>query len=494
MLGIYCRISVDRENQKSIKEQELLGKEFAAKNKLPYQIYVDQGISGGGDISKRPSFQRMINDIENGILKSVFVWNQDRLEREELTWFTLVNIIVENKIQLFENAQLIDLEDESVLLMRGIKTMMNANFRRTTSKKIKTIVTRNISEGKVHGTPNFGYTKDDNNMMVVDDEEATIVRKIYELNLKGWGHRRIMDWLIKEQIPNRRKKRKWGNTTVGSILSNPIYKGIRTVKGIDYDCPIIIEPAYWKQVQDSKNPSGKGNNYKYLLNKSLTCGKCYSRYTGRYLANPDDNIYRCVTKQYKGHTCTNRGINQPKLDWFVWNKFFMDKKLLELVKEWFITTDIEDKMKELDKKSSEYQKELKNLDRQQNNAIKLVLDKPEREVLFDDELKRIEAQKKTITNKLKNLEEEIYEYTNSIDKVTSAEEDLKNLNNDTPFNMRQEFITKWIRTIDIEFFNNFYILDFHFNVPDMKMETFTIDRNWKNMEEELTNPKYVPKF
>ncbi|MFT5941378.1 MAG: site-specific DNA recombinase [Candidatus Paceibacteria bacterium] len=494
MLGIYCRISVDREGQKSIELQKTLGKRFAEKNKFAYQIYVDKGISGAAKIEDRPSFSRMLDDIANGTLDSIYAFDQDRLERDELTWYTLVNIITEKKIKLYIDAKLIDFEDDSVRILTSIKSIMNADKVRRTGKKIKSQLLENYANGLVHGKPNFGYKSGEGKKMVIHEEHAEIVRKIYELNLKGWGQRRITEWLIENNIPNGRKNRKWGSTTLQHILCNPIYKGIREIGGKVYESPVIIDTVLWQQVQDSKNPSGKGNNYKYLLNKSLTCGKCYSRYTGRFLKNPHDNVYRCVTKQYKGSTCDNRGINQPKLEWFVWNKFFMDKKLLELVKEWFITTDIEVKTNELKKAISKYQKKLKNLSRQQENAIKLVMDNPERAGVFDVELNRIDGEKKSINNKLKNFEEELYEYTNSKDKVTSAEDDLKNLNNDTPFNLRQEFIQKWIRTIDVSYINGIYILNFHFNVPDMKMETFIIDRYWKNMKDEITKPKFIPKF
>lgn len=63
MLAIYCRISVNRPNQKSIKEQELLGIEFAKLNNLDFEIYSDEGLSGSGKSENRPEFERMLNEI-----------------------------------------------------------------------------------------------------------------------------------------------------------------------------------------------------------------------------------------------------------------------------------------------------------------------------------------------------------------------------------------------------------------------------------------------
>ncbi|MBO6534116.1 MAG: recombinase family protein [Muricauda sp.] len=94
MLAIYSRISVDRENQKSIIQQKELGEDFAKKYGYTFRHYSDKGISGGGKISNRPEFNQMVEDIENGIIDAIYIWNQDRTSREELVWFQLATIII----------------------------------------------------------------------------------------------------------------------------------------------------------------------------------------------------------------------------------------------------------------------------------------------------------------------------------------------------------------------------------------------------------------
>ncbi|MFK5972615.1 MAG: recombinase family protein [Flavobacteriaceae bacterium] len=520
MLGIYCRISVDREGQKSIRLQQTLGKRFAKENNLDSQIYVDKGLSGGGKISNRPDFQRMLDDIENGTIDSVFVFDQDRLEREELTWYTLVNIIVENKAKLYENGKLVDLEDESVRLITGIKTMMNANFRRMVSKKIKEQLLINYEDGLVHGKPNFGYKKGTDGKMVLDEDEAEIVRKIYELNLNGWGHNRIKDYLIENRIPNRKEKKgkSWGKSSVGQILNNPLYKGIRMINGETYKSPVIIEPPYWNKVQKAKNPSGKGNNHKYLLNKTLKCEKCGSRYTGRYLTKVD-NHYRCVTRQYKGFTCTNRGFRQTIIEQFIWDSLFVEKHIEDVIVKWF-NEKPKNKLEEIEKKINGTKKQINKFKTQRSRANTLAVEG----LLTPKELKEV---KDRINNKLSDLEiilsnhEETYmaykESSLTLDylkkdlqiifegkvvmEITPEEKFTDDVHESASYNQKQEFIERWINTITIDYNKPTYTISIEYNIPNSPVTTYTCDTKYEEFKDDtgetiwLKNYRnMIPKF
>ena len=359
MLGIYCRISVDRENQKSIKEQQLLGKEFAQRNGFQFKEYIDQGISGGGDAAKRPAFTEMLADIKNGKIKALYVWNLDRTAREETTWFNLANLIIDNNITLYEDGKLLDLADPSTYFAAGIMSQMNALYRRTTSKKIKTVLDRNAKEGKVHGKilP-FGYRKDEEGFLAIDEKEAQIVRKVYQMSLEGIGSSTIRNWLVENNIPTRYNKMEgtltttnkytgqkktvnkkditWGDKTVQDMLRNPIYKGKRKWGQKFYDCPAIFDSVYWQKVNDNlpknRKNSGKKVDHQYLLKGKLICGKCGRNLYGRKRVSKKDNVYICSSRRYKELNCGSRGMNIDKLESFVWNRFFKGDELLNLLK------------------------------------------------------------------------------------------------------------------------------------------------------------------
>jgi DNA invertase Pin-like site-specific DNA recombinase len=82
-LAIYCRTSRDNgETHDSIETQTEIGIKYAIKNELPYEIYIDEGISGAGDFFKRTSFVKMVSEIDDNLISHVWVLDDSRLERE----------------------------------------------------------------------------------------------------------------------------------------------------------------------------------------------------------------------------------------------------------------------------------------------------------------------------------------------------------------------------------------------------------------------------
>ena len=81
-LGIYCRISRAKDgNDLSIPDQKQKGIKKAKELGLPYELYIDEGISGASDtIEDRPQFARFIADISNGTLSAVYAYDQSRFD------------------------------------------------------------------------------------------------------------------------------------------------------------------------------------------------------------------------------------------------------------------------------------------------------------------------------------------------------------------------------------------------------------------------------
>ena len=213
MVGIYCRISREKEEGKdrSINDQKLLGIELSNSIKLPYKVYIDEGISGTNEIEDRPQFSQLLDDIQEGIITHVYAYDQSRLERNPQVRFALKKLLKENKTQLYTESGQVDLHDDESEMLGDIVSIMNSYYVRITKKKIRSVIKRNVSTGKVHGIPPYGYTKDEDNLMVVDKEQAKIIQKIYELNLKGFGHNKIKEYLIQNNIQGRN----WSKSTIG---------------------------------------------------------------------------------------------------------------------------------------------------------------------------------------------------------------------------------------------------------------------------------------
>ena len=137
MFGIYCRISKEKEEGKdrSINDQKLLGIELSNSLKIPYQIYIDEGISGTNEIKDRPQFSKLLEDIEEGIITHVYTYDQSRLERNPQVRFVLKKLLKENNIQLFTESGQVDLHDDESEMFGDIISIMNSYYVRMTIKK-----------------------------------------------------------------------------------------------------------------------------------------------------------------------------------------------------------------------------------------------------------------------------------------------------------------------------------------------------------------------
>ena len=398
MLGIYTRISQDRNNQVSIDTQFEQGKKLASKLKIDFKQYIDKSVSGTSDIDKRPSLYELITDIENNIITKVYVYDQSRLERQPEVRFALLKIFEKYNIELYYETGIVSNDTETELI-GNLMSVVNNYFVKLTQKKIKLSLSYNAENGKVHSIPPYGYYKDENKKYSINDEQAEIIKEIFSLSLSGVGTNKIAEILnqrgvltkyniigkgtlkttnrkhkLKPLVTKNKSDIKWSGNTIRGILYNKFYTGIRLFKGIEYEVPKIINLDYWQKVNDNlksnRNNSGKSVEHKYLLKGVLTCSKCNRNYYGRSRVSKKDNAYVCSSIRYKDLKCGNRGINIPVLDKLVW--YYIENNEINYVINYIqdnSTDSIIDK-KELLK--TQLNNELKEIKKQYNNLISLV--------------------------------------------------------------------------------------------------------------------------
>ncbi|MFS4455465.1 recombinase family protein [Maribacter sp. 2304DJ31-5] len=153
MLAIYVRKSVDHANQKSLREQELLGIELAERLETEFNIY-NEGIVSGADISAdRPMYKKLISDIVDGKLTGVFIWETSRAARNTKSWLKLADYLKDNNVILYDNGSPIDLSDPQQYMFYTQKAAFDEFYSKVTSQKIKTVLKRNAENGLVQGKP-----------------------------------------------------------------------------------------------------------------------------------------------------------------------------------------------------------------------------------------------------------------------------------------------------------------------------------------------------
>ncbi len=204
--AIYMRLSRDDENygdSVSIETQRTILTQFAKEN--GFQVvdeYVDDGWSGTN--FERPSFQRMMDDVESGTVNCIITKDLSRFGREHVMMdYYLEFYFPEKKVRYIAVS---DGEDTEKGLSDFVpfKNLFNEWFAKDTSRKVKTSLNAKFRAGeRTFAYAPIGYKKhpDIKNKLMVDEETRWIVEKIYELALLGNGSAKVTKLLIAEKIP-----------------------------------------------------------------------------------------------------------------------------------------------------------------------------------------------------------------------------------------------------------------------------------------------------
>lgn len=433
MIGIYCRISKKKEEEKdvSIPNQKEQGVLFAESIGEDYRFFVDSGISGALDeIEDRPEFAELLQAIEKKKITGVYCIDQSRLERNPKIWQLFQFIIEKNECKFYPNGVETDLTDPITRMAAGLLSLTNELYAKLTSKKVKLAINKNAREGKTHGVSAFGYRKGEGGLIAIDDEQAKIVKRIYDLSLEGTGTYTIAKILNKENVPTKfnsfsgviKKKDnytnnvtkfkkedvKWRGNVVYDMIKNPIYKGFRKWGDELISVPAIIDEEKWNQViknlQTNKKLVGKREEYNYLLNGIIYCDCCGYEFRGKRRLKGNDNAYKCKGRAYS--KCSeSRGINIGKIETFIIHHLFLSKDLqthlVNLPSDPNANSILEEKLKALTIQENKTERKI----------IKL------RNLLFDDELENdddLKEEYKSAKKKLVDLKKNVEIVQNKI--------------------------------------------------------------------------------
>ncbi len=189
----------------TVQNQESLLREFVEQHRLSvYDTYVDDGFSGTS--FDRPSFQRMIGDIETKKVNMVITKDLSRLGRDYImTGHYMERYFPEHRVRYISLLDGIDTGvDSTANDITPFRAIMNDMYAKDISKKIKSVKRDKQRKGQfIGGKPMYGYkmhpTK--KNKIVIDEEVAPVVRRIFALALSGMSCRKIATTLNEEGIP-----------------------------------------------------------------------------------------------------------------------------------------------------------------------------------------------------------------------------------------------------------------------------------------------------
>mgnify|MGYP004561070693 FL=1 len=466
----YARVSTDHlEQKKSLQNQVEHFEQYIKENPNWTYIpgYVDDGITGTSDI-KRDNFMKMIEDARLGKFDLIVTKEISRFSRNTLDSIKYTRELLSYGVAvLFVNDNINTAQSDSELRLTIMASMAQDEIRRL-SERVKFGMNRAIERGEILGNDLFyGYKKDrDSGILNIIEEEAKIVRRIYELYaVEQLTLSKIAKALNNEGLKTCQNK-KWCISTISRMIENPKYKGYycgRKSEIVDYmtkkikyfekgdwviyedkiRIPPIVDEDLWDRANNRLMLRKKAfmmrkedkNIYKnrYLYSAKIYCAKHNTVFHRRkFRKNKKDITWVCSLYLKNGKTsCDSPNIRESELDEIfkdLISKLQIDyidivNTLISYYKNLEIDTGIDEEISSIENK-------INNLYTKKDKILELTIQGGlsndefyERNNLFNDkiniltnELNQLKLDKdklKTTTDKTKELEDILKSKVNS---------------------------------------------------------------------------------
>ena len=314
--AIYIRLSKEDGNaaeSESITNQRSLLNSFAEQNKLNIvDEFIDGGISGTS--FDRPDFNRMIEAILSKRINMVVTKDLSRLGRDYIqTGYYLEKFFPENRVRYISLLDGIDTgANNHNNDITPFKAIMNDMYAKDISQKIRSVKEDKQKKGQfIGGKAAYGYKKSpiEKNKIIIDEEAANIVRRIFNLAVSGISGYEIAVTLNREKVitpsdyagivleNSGAYRGLWSAERVTFMLQNEVYIGNMVqgrVKKINYKSKKILKlpPSEWAVVENtheaiidkstfeivqtliSKRKKTRERTYDYLLKGLAYCREC----------------------------------------------------------------------------------------------------------------------------------------------------------------------------------------------------------------------------
>ena len=465
--GVYIRVSTEdqaREGFSLGEQEEKLLQLCKFKELEVYKVYKDAGISAK-DMEHRPQFQAMLQDMKEGKINYIVAYKLDRITRSVRDLEELISVLEQYNCFL-----LCDRDDVNTSTANGrffvrMLTVLSQLEIEIVSERTKFGLNGAIKSGHIPGQRPFGYTKSEDKKMIIDNATRPYVEKIFDMYLEGKSFQQIANYFKENNIY---PKKKWHDTAIQKIIDNKIYMGdyeqYKRIGKQENLEPIVymnvVEPiisrAKWEECQKQKerNQRTYTRDRIYTFFQRLKCPSC-----GR--------IMKCkgsggTKRKYMYYTCEHCHVNfnenhvEELLESFIYDLLEYDMA----VKKFFLPI-LEDKNNKID--TITIDKEIRTLEKQRDRIkqayIKGIVEMED----FKEDYKLIEDKLANLENKkleLVNLETFNYsphellaerdlerEKMIRLDTLNSL---LKSKWNDMDKSEKQEFISKFIDTIEIK--------------------------------------------
>ena len=315
---IYARYSSDNQTEQSIEGQLRVCEQYAKNNDiLILKTYIDRAMTGTND--NRPDFQQMIQDSASKEWQNIIVYKLDRFSRNKYETAKYKKILKDNGVKLLSAMENIPDTPEGIILeslLEGMAEYYSAEL----SQKVK----RGMNETRLKGNFTggnliYGY-KVENYKILINEEQAKVVRYIYEQYAFGVYVKDIIADLTAKHILNHSKP--FARNTIYNILKNEKYSGIYRFNNQVFEnmYPQIVPVEIYEKVRQKTNQNKYGKRsieVVYLLRNKLKCGYCgepISAECGTTSQGKKRRYYKCLGKKRHTTSCNKQTVRKEILE------------------------------------------------------------------------------------------------------------------------------------------------------------------------------------
>jgi DNA invertase Pin-like site-specific DNA recombinase len=257
-VAAYCRVSTDSEEQETSYDAQIQHYTSYIESHPDWVlagIYADDGISGT-NAKKRDEFQRMINDSHEGKIDMVITKSISRFARNTVDCLNYTRALKNKNIGVYfekENIHTLDAKGEVLMTIMASLAQQESE---SLSANVRLGLQFRYQQGKVQVNHNWflGYTKDEDGHLIIDPEQAEVVKRIYREYLSGNSFLKIKRSLESDDILNGARRGKWNESNIKQILTNEKYIG-----------DALLQKTYTVDILEKKREANKGQVPKYYV-------------------------------------------------------------------------------------------------------------------------------------------------------------------------------------------------------------------------------------
>lgn len=383
-LAAYCRVSSDSSDQLHSFAAQIKYYSEYCKRHSEYKfvdIYADEGITGTS-MEKRDDFRRMLRDCKKGLIDRIIVKSMSRFARNTEEMLTALRALEQMEVSVYFEEQGLDTKSMNSEMFATFPGMIAQQESVSISQNMRWSYKKRMESGEFNCcAPAYGFDLI-NGKLVINETEAAVIRRIFDLYLQGVGMQTIANILNNEGVRRQYGRKKWHHTTVNYVLNNERYKGDALLQKqittqtlpfkkqlnhgeqpmyyVENSNPAIVSRETYEAVQaliKSRQPSCKRKAKNYPLTRTLLCPDC--GHTFRRQVVNGTAYWLCAAKATNKTDCACRRVKEDE----VYAAFNLMIRKVQANREYLLDTLIR-QLEELQYRTTGSQQRVKEIDRE----------------------------------------------------------------------------------------------------------------------------------